>query len=75
MAAYFTRAVPRPWGFYRALHDCSTADINLDLHAKPINSLANDDEDVYEVERLVFSRRGNVFQTVSNLTTSIAGWS
>ena len=62
--AYFTRALPYPSGFYRALHNCSTADVNLDVHAKPtISSLSAqdlDDPDVYEVERLVESRRAKV---------------
>ena len=69
MVAYFTRAVPHPAGFHRALHNRSTADVDLGLHVKPNNSLASVDEDMYEVEQLVFSQRGKVcfrFSTAPN---------
>lgn len=57
MAAYFTRAVPRPSGYYRELNNCSTADVDL-IRAKPTADISIAD-DVYEVKRLVQSRRGN----------------
>ena len=60
MAAYFTRSTPRPGGYYRELHRI-TADFDgaavrrnawTFLQPEDVNSV-----DVYEVERLVHSRR------------------
>ena len=68
MATYFFRAVPRPSGFYRALHNGSTPDVEPDIRVKttstslPFQDL--DDPNVYEVERLVHSRRGKVRRSV-----------
>ena len=50
--AYITRAVKKPSGFYRSLNSQSTADLLATLSATPV--------DVYEVERLVASRRKKV---------------
>ena len=60
MAAYHTRAVQRPPGFYRALHNSSTADSDFSGRAKSLPAADLNDEDVYEVERLVQCRRGKV---------------
>ena len=60
MAAYFTRAVPHSPGFYRGLHNGSTADIEFNVRAKSLPAQYLDDQDVYEVERLVHSRSGKV---------------
>ena len=65
MAAYNTRSVPRPPGFYRALHNRSTADSEVTICTKPLPAVNLDDKDVYEVERLVYSRRGKVSRSFS----------
>ena len=57
----FTRSVPRPSGFYRALHNRSTADAHADNGGPSSRSSAAEDvdcahEDVYKVDRLVHSR-------------------
>ena len=54
--AYITRAVKKPAGFYRSLNSQSTADL-LDGSATPSDAAL---EEVYEVERLIASRRKKV---------------
>ena len=89
MAAYFTRSIPRPPGYYRALNARSTADaagVSTDRRQNEQRvgriSLPErdiDDEDVYEVERLVQRRNGKVrytppaFLMISTTTCSSAG--
>ena len=53
MAAYYTRAVPRPLGFYCALHNGGTPDAEFSGRAKFLPAADFGDQDVYEVERLV----------------------
>ena len=60
MAAYYTRAVPRPPGFYCALHNGSTPDAEFSGRAKFLPAADLGDQDVYEVEHLVHCRRGKV---------------
>ena len=56
MSAYFTHAISRPAGFYRTLHAGSTVDVvTSSLSTQDVN-----DPDVYEVERLVSSRKAKV---------------
>ena len=54
---YFTRAVPRPPGYYRALHNRSTVDV--DTSREPVTRPDRNPTsgDVYEVDRLVYTRR------------------
>jgi len=59
MAGYFTRAVVRPPGYYRALHNRSSADTYA-VENTGSRYLSFDEEDVYEVERLVQPRRKKV---------------
>ena len=70
MAAYYTRAVPRPPGFYRALHNSSTADSEFSGHPKTLSVVNLGDQDVYEVERLVHCRRGKPLYTLKELSTT-----
>ena len=69
MAAYFTRSVHRPPGYYRALNACSSADAGFDAERRQglrrprightaLPESEADGEDVYEVERLVQCRCG-----------------
>ena len=60
MAAYFTRAVPRPSGYYRSLNRQSTADVYDCTVGHSSSIVRYDDQDVYEVERLVSSRKAKV---------------
>ena len=52
MAAHYTRAVPCPPGFYRVLHNGSTADSEFNGHPKTLLVVNLSDQDVYVVERL-----------------------
>ena len=66
MAAYFTRGVLRPSGYYCALHNGSAADVDFIRTSSPLSTddISVDDEDVYEVERLVQLRRGKVCRSI-----------
>ena len=66
MAAYLTRLVHRPPGYYRALNARSSADLDAErrqgLRRPRIGhtTLPENEADVYEVERLVQRRCGKV---------------
>lgn len=73
MAAYFTRSIPRPPGYYRALNVRNTIDAGVPTDRRQneqrvgrISLPERDigDEDVYEVERLVQRRNGKVRYTL-----------
>ena len=70
--AYYTRSLPRPAGYYRSLNDRSTAEVYEGAIGHRMSNRP-DDTDVFEVERLVSSRRAKVRTSiVTQLQIAIA---
>ena len=83
MAAYFTRSVRRPPGYYRALNACSSVDAEVETFCRPdkpkagptaLSEMEVDQEDVYEVERLVQRRRSKVKSPTHPAEPPVTRW-